>query len=421
MQHPLFCHHNHHRNFSDFDSQRDEYDFRSLLGYAEADLDAAAGARPSDIPDQAQRVAALWPKIRTTGYGRAVTLGCRALFGLDYSPENFAGITSALRDAIKDKPASEVYEYFVREKANTRWTLNDCHLYGNDPSTQADGAFPDYYHFTWRMDGLFCMVDGAPIQQLEDATGISILNLDHLVNAINASITTFKQGARFAAIKNAMAYARDLAVTDPTRHEAALAFNRIRNLKEWRGGIQQENGAVNAREARPLADYIFHRLMERAHDEDIPVQIHTGYLAGSWGELRGTNASLLIPIFDKYRRVRFDVFHASWPWTSELGATAKNYPNVYPDLCWAWTMNPAQSERALSEWLDAVPFNKIFGYGADTGLPWCDVGYALQARLGIARVLEQKIEAGYFSPSTAEEVAAAVMLKNGEEFLGLSS
>jgi len=159
--------------------------------------------------------------------------------------------------------------------------------------------------------------------------------------------------------------------------------------------------------------------MERANDENLPVQVHTGYLAGNWGSLNSTRASYLIPIFEKYRRIRFDVMHASMPWVSELGAIAKNYPNVYPDLCWAWTMSPAQSERALSEWLDAVPFNKIFGYGADTGRPWCDVGYALQARIGIARVLEQKIEAGYFSPSTAQEVASAIMLHNGEELIGL--
>ena len=30
----------------------------------------------------------------------------------------------------------------------------------------------------------------------------------------------------------------------------------------------------------------------------------------------------------------------------QLGAIAKHYPNVYPDLCWAWAMNPAASERA---------------------------------------------------------------------------
>nr|NIO14568.1 amidohydrolase [Xanthomonadales bacterium] len=58
--------------------------------------------------------------------------------------------------------------------------------------------------------------------------------------------------------------------------------------------------------------------------------MHTGYLWGHWGLLLGANASLLLPIFEKYRRVRFDLMHASWPWTSELGAIAKNYPNVYP-------------------------------------------------------------------------------------------
>ena len=169
----------------------------------------------------------------------------------------------------------------------------------------------------------------------------------------------------------------------------------------------------------PLGDYLFHRSMERAHDEDIPVQIHTGYLAGNWMGLTGTSIELLIPIFDTCRRVRFDTFHASWPWASELGVIAKNYPNVFPDLCWAWAMNPDGSERALSEWLDGVPYNKILGYGADTGLPWCDVGYALQARLGIARVLDRKIEANAFSREKAEEIAAAIMLGNGEEFFGL--
>ena len=70
-------------------------------------------------------------------------------------------------------------------------------------------------------------------------------------------------------------------------------------------GVQQNDAAVNALEARALGDYMFHRVMERASDEDIPVQIHTGYLAGTWGSLAGTPARLLIPVFEKFRRVRF--------------------------------------------------------------------------------------------------------------------
>ena len=82
-------------------------------------------------------------------------------------------------------------------------------------------------------------------------------------------------------------------------------------------------------------------------------------------------------------------------------------------------MNPAEAERALEGWLDAVPFTKIFGFGSDTGLPWCVVGYALQARIGIANVLERRVLSGIYSEADAREVADHLMLLNGEAFFGL--
>ncbi|MCJ7751056.1 MAG: hypothetical protein MUQ65_08175, partial [Armatimonadetes bacterium] len=140
---------------------------------------------------------------------------------------------------------------------------------------------------------------------------VSVPTLDRLVKAINGTIDRFKEAGRLQAFKVGMAYGRDLLVADPTRHEAELAFKGIRNRRRTDGGMQQGSAPVNAREARPLGDYLVHRSMERAHDEDIPVQIHTGYLALNWMGLTGTSVELLIPIFDTYRRVRFDIFHAS--------------------------------------------------------------------------------------------------------------
>jgi len=419
LSHPIFCQHNHHSDFREFEAQRTAHDFRSLLGYAESDLVTAAGTRAAPLADDTGRIAALWPKIRTTGYARAVTLGCRALFGLDFEPETFAQVTEALQDTITGRSPREVYDYFVREKANTKWVIKDWYESSGAAPAAGEAIYPDYYRFTWRMDGLFSIVDRGPIQELESGAR-AILTLEQCVDAVHASIDAFSRRAPLAAIKIGMAYQRDLAVGSPTRYEAEVAFNRINNPLSFRDGVQQHAGAVSPAEGRALSDYLFHKVMEKAQEANIPVQIHTGYLAGNWGSLLGTKASLLIPVFDRYRRVRFDIFHGSWPWMSELGAIAKNYPNIYPDLCWAWTMNPAESERALSEWLDAVPFNKIFGYGADTCWPWGDMGYSLQARAGIARVLDQKIQAGYFSRPTAEEVASALLLRNGEEFYGLS-
>jgi len=419
MNHPLFDHHDHHRSFEEFDADRESYDWQSLLGYATADLVTAEGPRPPKGVMDRERIARLWSKVRVTGYGRAVTLGCQALFGLDYAPENFDAITEDLQASLAGKSASQVYDYFVHERAQNKWTLQDGNFRLDSPSAFKETMYLPSYRFAFRMDELFDMVDAAPIEALERFTDRSIHTLDQFVGALNAAIDKFYQTDQLAALKIGMAYRRDLVVGDPTHYQAEAAFNRIRSRKVFWGGVQQNNGAVDAAAGRALGDYMFHRYIQYACGRDLPVQIHTGYLAGNWGSLTGTKASNLIPIFEKYRTVRFDIFHASWPWTSEMGTIAKNYPNVWADMCWAWTMNPAESERALSEWLDGVPFIKIFAYGADTGLPWCNMGYSLQAKIGIARVLEAKIVAGYVSERTAEEIAERIMLKNGEEFFGL--
>jgi len=419
MNHPLFDHHDHHNCFEEFEANREGYDYQSLLGYAVADLVTAEGPRPPKGEMDGARITRLWPKIRATGYGRAVTLGCQELFGLDYAPEHFQAITEALQASLAGKSAGQVYDYFVHQKAQNKWTLQDGSFRLDSPSAFKEDMYPSSYRFAFRMDELLDMVDAAPIEALESFTDRSIHTLDQLVDALYAAIDRFESTGKLAALKNGMAYRRDLVVGDPTHHQAEVAFNRIRSRKVFWDGIQQNNGAVDAATGRALGDYMFHRFIQYACDRDLPVQIHTGYLAGNWGSLGGTKAINLIPIFEKYRTARFDIFHASWPWTSELGTIAKNYPNVWADMCWAWTMNPAESERALSEWLDGVPFTKIFAYGADTGLPWCNVGYSLQAKIGIARVLEAKIDAGYLNERTAEEVAECIMLRNGEEFFGL--
>jgi hypothetical protein len=412
MQHPLFSHHDHHCHFREFEDKRLEYDETSLLGYAEADLETAAGLGEHRQPTARARISAHWPRIATTGYGRAVNLGCKALFGLDYSPANFPAITEALQSAFSKRTPTEVYDYFVKEKAGVEWVLQDGYFAPGNEDLLQDTMYPDYYRFAWRMDALFAIDDAAPIGLLERTTDTSINTLDDLVGAMNTNINTFRNTGKLAAFKMGIAYLRDLVIGDPARREAELAFDRIRG--------RENGGTADAMNARSLSDFMIRRLLQRASDESIPVQIHTGYLAGNWGALAGTKALHLIPVFERYRRVRFDIFHASWPWTSELGAIAKNYPNVYPDMCWVWAMNPTESERTLGEWLDGVPFNKIFAFGADTGLPWCEVGYSIQARLGIARVLEEKIRKGFFSKATAEEVASAIMLKNGEQFYGVA-
>jgi predicted TIM-barrel fold metal-dependent hydrolase len=69
---------------------------------------------------------------------------------------------------------------------------------------------------------------------------------------------------------------------------------------------------------QPLDDYLFHTFMRMARDMDLPVQIHTGHLAGLYGDITKANAAGLVNLLMLHRDVRFDLFHANWPYSGEI-------------------------------------------------------------------------------------------------------
>jgi uncharacterized protein len=83
-------------------------------------------------------------------------------------------------------------------------------------------------------------------------------------------------------------------------------------------------------------------------------------------------------------------------------------------------INPAQARSALSEWLDMVPNNKIFGFGGDYSIVEKVYGHLTLARQNIAAVLADKIRVGAMSRSEASQVARRLMFDNPRDFYGLN-
>jgi hypothetical protein len=96
----------------------------------------------------------------------------------------------------------------------------------------------------------------------------------------------------------------------------------------------------------------------------------------------------------------------------ELGNLAKNFQNVTIDMCWGHLISPEAARRALVEWLDAVPANKISAFGGD----YCFVdgvyGHQHLARRDVAASLAQKVDDGSISLSRATEVASWLFVDN---------
>jgi predicted TIM-barrel fold metal-dependent hydrolase len=114
----------------------------------------------------------------------------------------------------------------------------------------------------------------------------------------------------------------------------------------------------------------------------------------------------------EYTDVCFDLFHGAYPFTGELAALAKNFQNVYIDMCWLHIISPSRARAALSEWLETVPVNKIMGFGGDYVHVEGTYGHSVIARENIARVLSEKVDDQSMTLDEAKVVARKLLREN---------
>ena len=397
---PMFDTHEHQAGFNQNWSEKTYEEFIDNE-YATADMTTAGG----DFK-QGDRVHnfSIWKFVRTTGYGQAANLATEKLLKISFLEENAEKITEAIQDFVKEKTGEEIYQKLY-DIAKVKWVINDLGG-GNitDIEFFSQEHYPDFFRSALRYgrDQALTISSEEQIQDLEKEFDSSIRSVSDLDELFDDHTQKAYETGNLATVKIAVAYARKLDFDDVAFHEADKIFAAIRRGQK-----------INP---KPLHDYLIHKIIQRAGSINVPVQIHTGHQAGNWQDVRFADPAHLIPVFQKYRTVKFDIFHAGWPFSEILGSIGKEFPNVWLDMCWAWAMNPVQMERILDEWLATVPSNKIFAFGADTGSPFMMLGYATQARQGIANVMERKVRRKEFDTQTAEFVARRIMNQNALEF-----
>ncbi len=402
LHEPLFDSHDHQGGYGQEWSKKG---YEEFIAYGTADMETAGGGfKQGDEKHDFD----VFQYVRTTGYGQAANFATQKLFGLDYTRENSKEITEAVQDFVKNKTPEEIYIELYKT-ANVSAVINDC---GGNRMPDADyftqNQHPAFFKKVLRYGRgeILTLHKCSQIKHLEERFNASFQMLSDLDSFLDEFTKTAFETGNMAGLKLAVAYSRNLAFEEVSYAEASAIYSKILQGKKV--------------EAKPLSDYLIHKIFQRAEALGCPVQIHTGYLAGTWQDIRWTDPAQLIPVFQKYKTVRFDLFHAGWPFSEMLGSIGKQFPNVWLDMCWAWAMNPVQMERILDEWLSCVPSNKIFTFGADTWSPFPMVGYAEQARNGIAAVMERKIARGEYDLETAKFVARRVMNQNAQDFFKAS-
>jgi len=338
-----------------------------------------------------------WERSRNTAYAKALVIAVRDLFGIeDINEKTYQEITDKLRESQK----KGWYRYVLRERGNIAISLQYVGTMDVDRELFLPVAYYDHF-ITARSKW--------DINSLERSYDVAIHSLDDFLRALDIAFERdVKAGA--VGIKSGLAYSRILRYDKVSKSEAEALFNRI--FSHLGEGLSWE-------EAKPLQDFIMHQVIKRAISYNLPITIHTGLQEGNGNIITNANPVHLVNLFLEYKEAKFDIFHGGYPYTSELATLAKNFQNVYIDMCWLHIISPAVSRRALHEWLETVPQNKIIGFGGDYIFVEGAYAHSRIARENIARVLIEKVEEGYLNEEEALHIGRRLLRDNPKELFNL--
>jgi predicted TIM-barrel fold metal-dependent hydrolase len=189
---------------------------------------------------------------------------------------------------------------------------------------------------------------------------------------------------------------------EPTAQEVNAAFAN-------RGAAVQTPPA-----AQPLVHLFFARTAALAAELDVPVAAHTGAPWTNWLDFRVWEPTALIPLLTRFPGTHFDLYHGGIPYVTPFTMLGQAFPNVWLNLCWAHIISVELARRALREWLDQVPVNKVLAFGGDyhnrTVVLTC--GHLALARRNLASVLAERVQDGRLTEEEAHLVMRAWLSDN---------
>ncbi|WP_445220078.1 amidohydrolase family protein [Bradyrhizobium sp. Pa8] len=202
------------------------------------------------------------------------------------------------------------------------------------------------------------------------------------------------------ALKNALAYDRDVSFDEPNEELARQAWGQI-------------SPPPAARKA--FSDFMVDLFCQLAGEADLPVQTHLGTAI-----LSGSHPLRITPLIERHPRTRFLLMHLAYPWSRDLLGMAFVHRNVWLDLCWSFLLSPSHFKLALHEAIEVLPDESRMMIGGDC-LHVEETFAAIEsARRLVGEVLNEKVASGYSRAQDAERLAARVLGQNAREFFRMS-
>ncbi|HHY45813.1 MAG TPA: amidohydrolase [Firmicutes bacterium] len=367
--------------------------------------------------------------VSNTAFFRHLLLAFKDLYDFDFTRPTREGAEKLSERIWLAYHNPGWYDTVVRDKAGVDIVLHDKYWVVGDISEPKS-----FYKPVIRLDSFLYGFnptakdhDGNTPYSFAERIGYQVSNFDEYLGLIDEF---FERGMGkgigpassdiqpAVALKCASAYDRPLSFGWPSKEEAEDAFARLWRWNEssGAGGTSSPSSSFPDSsspttqfppdQVRKFQDYVFQYAVKRAIEYDLPIQIHTGLAS-----LNGSNPVNLWSLIKAYPEGKFILLHGGYPWTSEAGAMAASFENVYVDLCWIPVISPEGARRALSEWIEVIPSNRIL-WGGDAWSPEALYGSARMAKDVVTQVLSQKVGEGYLSMTEAVDLGERIFRDN---------
>lgn len=339
-----------------------------------------------------------WPYVKNTGYGRAVRISIRELYGIDELDKRTIPRLQSAYEALR---GPGMYEKILVDAAN----IESCQVNG------MTGTFHRSRQPTLLMQDLSIM--GMHMEpDLEGLAGPSGQRVRSLWDWHAVIRWWFDQYSPFAvAVKSQAAYMRGLDFDRVEPEAAAPLFKRI---------IRQ--APVSPEDRKLVEDHLFWFCVDQATERGLPVKIHTGFLRGE-GKLPldrvAGHPAQAAALCRQSPETTFVFLHLCYPFGRELIAVAKQFANAHVDMSWAWIIDPAGTKDLLKSYLVTAPANKLLPFGGDYVPVECVLGHAVLARRGIARALEELVDEGWLDARDALELVEPILRGNARRIFRL--
>ncbi len=383
----------------------DKIDFTYLFRhYAKEDLISAGNKKglveliyntDFSLKDRWELLQPLYKAMRTTGYGRVPLIAARDLYGIsDINESTIEQLTSRMKEANK----VGWYKHVLKEKAKIDISIQDMGHQKFDT---------DFYRHVERFTQFAMVSSASEIMDLCKPYNMPVKNMEDYLHVLRKAFTEGVNSG-MVGVKIGLAYKRILKFENVSKEKGEKVFSLVLT-----------NSAVSSVDLKALQDYLVHRVLDLVDEFDLPVQIHTGLHAGNGNLITNSKPTHLANLFMEYPDVNFILFHGGYPYGGELGTLAKNFPNVYIDMCWTYVISPSYSERYLHEWIETVPANKIMAFGGDYSFVEAVYAHSVMARQVIAKVLIAKVKDRYLTEKEAIDIANMILRENAIQVFDL--